>query len=1010
MRKTTKFLTLVLAVLMMVSTFAMSTSAAFTDVDVDNLALADAVELLSTLGVAKGTSDTTFSPDAEVNRQQMAAFIYRLMKAGKSVEGGANNSGFVDLADATFYYMISWAAQQNIIKGTSATTFNPTGNITLQDAYVMLVRALGYEKDEALPYPFGYIDVAEDLGLDEDLPSDLSYTDNLTRGNVAIILANAFYAEMNEKTTEWAKIPGSVDQWYEKEVPATVCGKIFNVEKETLVVTATANYKFGGSAYTMGANDDEDQVYGVRYNAKDEVVEAARDYTLEELGLEGKSDDYFLANITLFVKKGTEVADDEIIAAQSSLVKKTVKADDVVIARSTKTEKEYYVNSDKKAAKVMTGLVEFGGTKTYFGNTAPASVTKDGEYNDVEFIDLVGGGWSEDGAKFAFAIDTDIDVADYDKEDPDALTNSFAAELPVVYYGGLYAADVYDVDGNGYADYIFVKEYNEILEIKEATKKAHVFKASDVEDGEIYAEEATVVGEFEYGDKLLVYVNTDADYVEIGATLEVTEAKITGKNETATSKKITLSTGDAIEFVNMDKKSVLAADEDIDDYVPGQTIEAYIYNGVILDSATAGATEFDADANYAIILPAFGGDVDGVVYKALTGVKDGELQEALYVKAIIGGAEKTVKLADSIVTTKAFEGATLVDNGKGKAASLKVTDEAKMEAVLEAEFAGKIVTYTATDAGVYTFKTLELDAIADADFADTEEAGAYVYYATGDHDIANFNKNTYTIDNMKNGDDVLFNRFTVTKDSIIVIETVNEKTGDPEYTEYTVDTLPKFTATTFEDVKAIFVNNTSSSVEYLGYLYAKIDEFEAKTTAEYRVITASESKYDEELEEAVTVVTVLDPAAGTLTPGVELAEDDMDVTAGTVVVLKEDGTVKDGTISNKYVDGKLFAANYVAFEEDTAELLVTTAESADEDLYFMINEDTVVLIYVDGEVVEAEADALEEVGEDNAYEELQEAEALYLWMVAEDIEGEDANEDIKNVNYVIISDSATALK
>jgi Tfp pilus assembly protein FimT len=62
MRKITKLLTLALAALMIMS--VMPVSAAFTDVSVDDEALSEAVELLSTLGVAKGTTDTTFGPEA----------------------------------------------------------------------------------------------------------------------------------------------------------------------------------------------------------------------------------------------------------------------------------------------------------------------------------------------------------------------------------------------------------------------------------------------------------------------------------------------------------------------------------------------------------------------------------------------------------------------------------------------------------------------------------------------------------------------------------------------------------------------------------------------------------------------------------------------------------------------------------------------------------------------------------------------------------------------------------
>ena len=64
MRNFKKFLTLVLAVMMVVSAFSFSTSAAsqFTDVKADNEYLAKSVSLLNYMGIAKGVSDTEFSP------------------------------------------------------------------------------------------------------------------------------------------------------------------------------------------------------------------------------------------------------------------------------------------------------------------------------------------------------------------------------------------------------------------------------------------------------------------------------------------------------------------------------------------------------------------------------------------------------------------------------------------------------------------------------------------------------------------------------------------------------------------------------------------------------------------------------------------------------------------------------------------------------------------------------------------------------------------------------------
>ena len=386
MRKITKLLTLALAALMIMG--AMPVGAAFTDVSVDNEALYESVELLTTLGVAKGTSDTTFGPDELVTRQQMAAFVYRLMKAGRSSEGGVNTTPFTDLEDSTFFNMISWANSTGIIKGRSATEFDPKGNIVLQDAYVMLVRALGYEKDGALSYPNAYIDIAEEIGLDEDIPSSVDYTASLTRGQVAIILANAFYADMNETTVkyEWITNPNNPEEsaYVAQETQETVAHKIFGVEEEKFVVTATTHYGFGaGNNALYTETSDVDIIKGNRYDEDGALIVAGEEIEMDDLGLDGSSDDYFMAELTLFVKKdSSDIKKDEFIAAKSNLVKKTVKASDVAFERSNKTDKEYYVGGVKNADadKVITGYVTLGGTKAYLDvDNAPYSYKRLGD-------------------------------------------------------------------------------------------------------------------------------------------------------------------------------------------------------------------------------------------------------------------------------------------------------------------------------------------------------------------------------------------------------------------------------------------------------------------------------------------------------------------------------------------------------------------------------------------------------------------------------------------------------
>lgn len=82
MRKSAKFLALLLSVLMFVSAFAFGTSAAFTDVPANDTALTNAVSLLANLGITKGTTETTFGTSELVTRQQMAAFIFQTYDEG----------------------------------------------------------------------------------------------------------------------------------------------------------------------------------------------------------------------------------------------------------------------------------------------------------------------------------------------------------------------------------------------------------------------------------------------------------------------------------------------------------------------------------------------------------------------------------------------------------------------------------------------------------------------------------------------------------------------------------------------------------------------------------------------------------------------------------------------------------------------------------------------------------------------------------------------------------------
>lgn len=167
--------------------------------------LEKAINRLKEFGIAKGVTEKDFGENESVTREQMAAFVYRFMHKGESVEDGANDTTFTDLEAPIFFAMISWANSEGIIKGVSETSFEPKGGITLQDCYTMVLRALGYEENEELTYPDGYIALAKELRISDNV-KETENTAELTRGDVAIILYNALFADMKDGENAAVKI------------------------------------------------------------------------------------------------------------------------------------------------------------------------------------------------------------------------------------------------------------------------------------------------------------------------------------------------------------------------------------------------------------------------------------------------------------------------------------------------------------------------------------------------------------------------------------------------------------------------------------------------------------------------------------------------------------------------------------------------------------------------------------------------------------------------------------
>ena len=113
--------------------------ARFDDVSA-NAYYADAVEWAVSKGITSGTSANTFSPDASCTRAQMVTFLWRANGSPKADRANP----FTDVSAEAYYYdAVLWAVEQGITSGTSATTFSPDATVNRGQTVPFLWRANG---------------------------------------------------------------------------------------------------------------------------------------------------------------------------------------------------------------------------------------------------------------------------------------------------------------------------------------------------------------------------------------------------------------------------------------------------------------------------------------------------------------------------------------------------------------------------------------------------------------------------------------------------------------------------------------------------------------------------------------------------------------------------------------------------------------------------------------------------------------------------------------------------
>lgn len=158
-----------------------------------NAPYAEAVQVLSEMGIIQGDTSGHFNPDNTVTRAQTAAFLCRLL----GIEDTAKEKRATSFSDVPESYWasgyIAAIADMGIISGYGNGEFKPNNSVTYAQIIKMLVSICRYS-DEAIElggYPNGYIFIADMIGITSGV--EYSAEASVPRKSVAMLLYNSIH-------------------------------------------------------------------------------------------------------------------------------------------------------------------------------------------------------------------------------------------------------------------------------------------------------------------------------------------------------------------------------------------------------------------------------------------------------------------------------------------------------------------------------------------------------------------------------------------------------------------------------------------------------------------------------------------------------------------------------------------------------------------------------------------------------------------------------------------------
>ena len=194
MRNLKKILALVLALMMVIGLMATASAVTpgtgYEDDATISSKYDEAVQVLSGIGVFRGTEDgSTFSPEAAITRAEVAAIVYRIVTGDigdKQVGIYADYNQFSDVPSTAWYAgYVNYCAIGEYIQGDGAGHFYPMEKVNGYQVLAIILRAIGYGKEGEYTGTAWQINTASDakeLGITENIATVETVDYTLLRG------------------------------------------------------------------------------------------------------------------------------------------------------------------------------------------------------------------------------------------------------------------------------------------------------------------------------------------------------------------------------------------------------------------------------------------------------------------------------------------------------------------------------------------------------------------------------------------------------------------------------------------------------------------------------------------------------------------------------------------------------------------------------------------------------------------------------------------------------------